>query len=161
MYSRITCISIFAAFILYARDWNESWLRWLWQRVSISPGFGGPPKNWTFSCLVSLLRQELLSCWTPSITSQTRWHTVLSVKNPDQLKYFLNCILPLLVHEVGNKEDDFICEICARPFPTKAYLRTHMRTHNEKKIKVVQNIIQATTCLTVVKMVAAWTYRTN
>ena len=52
------------------------------------------------------------------------------------MKYFLNCILPLLVHEVGNKEDDFICEICARPFPTKAYLRTHMRTHNEKKIKV-------------------------
>merc|ERR1712029_357912 len=39
------------------------------------------------------------------------------------------------VHEVGNKEDDYICEICARSFPTKAYLRTHMRTHNEKKIK--------------------------
>ena len=39
------------------------------------------------------------------------------------------------VHGVGSKTDDYICEICARTFPTKSYLRIHMRTHKEKHIK--------------------------
>jgi len=39
------------------------------------------------------------------------------------------------VHEVGSKEDDFICEICARSFPTKAYLRIHAKVHKEKSIQ--------------------------
>ena len=30
---------------------------------------------------------------------------------------------------------EYICEMCARSFPTKAYLKIHMRTHNDKHIK--------------------------
>jgi KRAB domain-containing zinc finger protein len=39
------------------------------------------------------------------------------------------------VHDIGQKEDEYICEMCARSFPTKAYLKIHMRTHNDKHIK--------------------------
>merc|ERR1719273_1825463 len=39
------------------------------------------------------------------------------------------------VHQIGQKEDEFICEICARSFQTKQYLRVHMRVHRDRDIK--------------------------